>query len=356
MRSKRIEVLLEHQKSPKPLEATSATESSQRPKGSPAATWIRFLQHVGLQGRELGEKMHQKSPSRPEATSATESSQRPKGSPAATWIRFLQHVGLQDLKLGDDDLETTAADYLPDDVLAVPAYADLGFIVAVTAAIGAHSFRTNSQSRYPVIIGDGFQFDFRQHPTLGNIGAFSRYGQGNRSTESLSTNLIIRAIRHSRGDIDIGPLFLKSPLDYATAQEDTPKHSFNAFIPAKSAECLQTLTLHKCKRRNTLCQYELKYRGTDEHHLLWLFVAKVPENIPAIFPSKWWTVSNILPMLALNSSFWSSRRDTLLSKSTPALIPGEKGMYYLGSSPPEDPMFEDLKGPLEIPSPKHAAE
>jgi hypothetical protein len=104
-------------------------------------------------------------------------------------------VGLQDLDVGEDDLQITAADYLPDDILAVPAYADLGFLVAVPAAAGTYSFKTDSQSVYPIIIGDGFQFDFRQHPQLGMLGAFSRYGKRIGSIETPSTDQFIRALR-----------------------------------------------------------------------------------------------------------------------------------------------------------------
>jgi hypothetical protein len=170
------------------------------------------------------EKMYQKSLRRPDANQATTTIKRPKGSPAATWLRLLQHVGLQDLDIGDDDLEITAADYLPDDILAVPAFADLGFIVAVTAAAGAHSFRTDSKSVYPVIIGDGFQFDFRQHPALGNVGSFSKYGQEKESMEPPTAHQIVLALRHSRGDIDIGPSFLP---DNTTALEKDQKEGFN---------------------------------------------------------------------------------------------------------------------------------
>jgi hypothetical protein len=149
----------------------------------------RRIQGV-LEGLEM---RPQKSTRRLEATSATTISKQSKGGPAATWLRLLEHVGLQDLGIGDDDLEITAADYLPDDILAVPAYADLGFIVAVTAAAGAYSFKIGSQFAYPVIIGDGFQFDFRQHPALGIVGAFSKYGQENESIESPTAHQIVLA-------------------------------------------------------------------------------------------------------------------------------------------------------------------
>ncbi|KAK4170754.1 hypothetical protein QBC36DRAFT_316418 [Triangularia setosa] len=77
------------------------------------------------------------------------------------------------------------ADYLPGDLLAVPAYAEVGFLVAAAAAAGAHSLNIVSeasfQSRYPIMLGNDFQLDFRHHPMLGTVGVFSQYGQPSRS-------------------------------------------------------------------------------------------------------------------------------------------------------------------------------
>jgi hypothetical protein len=79
--------------------------------------------------------------------------------------------------------------YLTDDLLADLAYADIAFIIATAAASRVHIFTTggqdSNQSLYPIIMGNGFmgngfQVDFRQHPTLGTIGAFPRYGNGSQ--------------------------------------------------------------------------------------------------------------------------------------------------------------------------------
>ncbi|PMD31986.1 hypothetical protein L207DRAFT_376169, partial [Hyaloscypha variabilis F] len=278
---------------------------------------VSFARTPVLRSRKIQEILEQKPPIRIKATSAT--SQGFKESSAGTWLKLLQYVGLQDLDIGKDDLQITAADYLPDDILAVPAYADLGFIVAVVAAAGAYSFKTDSQSVYPVIIGDGFQFDFRQHPQLGMLGAFSRYGKTIGSIETPSTDRLIRALRHSRGEIEVGPSFLlvdaaaKEDADAAArdrsrvaAQEETQKQPLNIFFPAKPAGILQTLTSHECERPSTLCRCSPDLDWDDDYHLLWLFVAKLPEEIPATFPSKQSNFGKILQMLALNSRFWSS--------------------------------------------------
>ena len=293
---------------------------------------------------DVPEKMLQENPSRPDASPASSIIKRPKGSPAATWLRLLQHLGLQDLDLEDDDLEVTAADYLPDDILAVPAYADLGFIIAVAAAAGAHSFRSDSKSIYPVIIGDGFQFDFRQHPSLGNVGAFSKYGREKSTVRPPTTQQIVLALRHSRGDIDIGPSFLSGSTN---ALEKDQKEGLNIFFPFEPATILQTFTSHECKHHSTLYKAALglSWSGVpDEYHLLWLFVAKSPEDIPATFPSKQSNFSNVLQMIALNSPFWSSPNESEWNdKERLTSFYGKSSRNISKRISPESPTGNELK-------------
>ncbi|KAK4197319.1 hypothetical protein QBC40DRAFT_161103, partial [Triangularia verruculosa] len=92
---------------------------------------------------------------------------------SATWLRFLEHVNLDTTVFETSLIETTLADYLPSDLLAVPAYAEVGLLTAVAASARAHSLFTasepSSQSAYPIVNGKDFQFDFRQHPLLGIV-------------------------------------------------------------------------------------------------------------------------------------------------------------------------------------------
>lgn len=69
----------------------------------------------------------------------------------------------------------TLADFLPDDLNAVPAYAETRCIIALAAAAGARAVY-NDGSHYPLMVADDFQLDFRQHPGLGVVAAFARYG------------------------------------------------------------------------------------------------------------------------------------------------------------------------------------
>ncbi|KXH61299.1 hypothetical protein CSAL01_09872 [Colletotrichum salicis] len=79
----------------------------------------------------------------------------------ATWLNLFEITGLGSLDAFH--LVPITADYLPDDFIAVPASAEVGAIVTITAVAGAQRLDDGPDS-YPVIIGYGFQFDFRQHP------------------------------------------------------------------------------------------------------------------------------------------------------------------------------------------------
>jgi len=288
----------------------------------------------------------------PEAHPASPKGKEFKGNPPATWLRLLQHVGLQDLDIEDDDLKITPADYLPDDILAVPAYADLGFIVAVTAASGAYSFKIGSQSAYPIIIGDGFQFDFRQHPTLGIVGAFSNYGQEIQSTDYPPPSEIVLALRHSRGDIDIGPSFLPN----STTTGEKSSERFNVFLPFEPHDILATMTEHECTHGSALCEIELEDHSAktwtdDYHHLLWILLAKLPDNIPSVFPSNQTNFQKVLQILALNSPFWSNPNGSGERPDKPSFMTelGTGKSYSFKTTIlvlPEHPSNDELKGLL----------
>ncbi|KAK0372560.1 hypothetical protein CMEL01_01420 [Colletotrichum melonis] len=98
-----------------------------------------------------------------------------EANPAATWVRCFEKVGLEylDNPRYKSHLQLVTADYLPDDLIAAPAYGQVGAIIAAAAATGAQVKMTDDKSLYPVILGRQFQFDFRQHPTLGTIGAYA---------------------------------------------------------------------------------------------------------------------------------------------------------------------------------------
>ncbi|KAK4232627.1 hypothetical protein QBC38DRAFT_6855 [Podospora fimiseda] len=234
--------------------------------------------------------------------------------PTATWFRFLNHIALDELTLNNPIwqlVETTMADHLPSDLLAVPAYAEVGFIVPATAHSGMQSLTLASETpqhpfQYPMIVGNSWQFDFRQHPTMGTIAVFSSYGNETVQWKRRSGNpgylrskmcrKIAPAISHSRGHVPIPG----SPISMACTRD----HGVNR---------LQAL-LEKVHGASSAPRL-IMGSPEDVYGLSWILLIDTPTDyIPSIFPT---TLvrrnTSLLSMLALNSKFWS---DPTLSKGS----------------------------------------
>ncbi|KAK0673204.1 hypothetical protein QBC41DRAFT_266937 [Cercophora samala] len=246
------------------------------------------------------------------------------GKCSATWLRFLSHVKLHRIAFGTALVETTMADYLPADLVAVPAYAEIGFLIATAAAGGAHSliFTGSESSHYPIIIGDGFQFDFRQHPVLGTVGVFSQYGQlsrlpskdhdGKKDDSFASRHIrhdyrqsikVLLALLHARGEVYCWPQWERR---------------------SRGCELLNTIALRKWLPVNIshaardISWQETCYRFGDAYReLQWLLGADIELNgIPSIFPGKLSRQTpNLLSILALHHSHWSRLEITSSSTS-----------------------------------------
>ena len=250
----------------------------------------------------------------------------PNGTSAATWLSFLEEINLEDLASSgkDEHVAKTEADYLPSNLIVVPAYGEVGLIVAMAAAAGAYSWKFNSQSPYPVIIGEDFQFDFRQHPTLGTVGAFSRYVQSVIKKSPYSRKYLAKAIEHARGEIDIATLLpLTKKVREKLSVKEGPVSVNIVELPDFQDLLRGTHAKDVCAReRSDLCSLPWYFDRSDEH-LLWLFIADTPEHPPAIFPSGLIHVPNLLSILALNSKFWRNEH-----KAWKSLDPTE-GMPFL---------------------------
>ncbi|VBB80278.1 Putative protein of unknown function [Podospora comata] len=251
------------------------------------------------------------------------------GQCSATWLRFLSHVKLHRITFGTALVETTMADYLPADLVAAPAYAEIGFLIAAAAASGAHSmiFTGSESSHYPVIIGDSFQLDFRQHPVLGIVGVFSQHGQlsrlplkeHNKKTNEpfasrpiwhdyrQSTKAIV-AILHARGGVYCWPQW---------------NHR------SRGCQLLNTITLRKWlpigttqSMHNIYWQESCRRFADGYGELQWLLGADIELNgIPSIFPGKLSRRNpNLLSLLALHHNFWCHsggiRMDSSVSQSS----------------------------------------
>ncbi|KAF4456689.1 hypothetical protein F53441_1245 [Fusarium austroafricanum] len=236
-----------------------------------------------------------------------------KEPPVAMWLRLLEHGGLQNVDLSQH-VATTMADYLPSDLLAVPAYAEVGLIISIAAVMGAHSFETGTDSPYPVVLGDGFQFDFRQHPTLGTIGAYSRYGDDPDVQERPTKAELATAIQHSRGRIGVrgaamGRLHISSVSIESILSLDTKPHLDDPVSYLSLSEWNPMgifLLRHACSgslKWPSICHLERPFMA-DEYRLLWLLASETPQDLPAIFPSS--LSGNGLSMLAMASKLWST--------------------------------------------------
>ncbi|KAF4856913.1 hypothetical protein CGCSCA4_v000046 [Colletotrichum siamense] len=124
---------------------------------------------------------------------------------AAAWIGLFAEIGLDraELNLVDmgNGLRSVTADYLPDDIVAAPAYAELGIIVSLLATTGVSFGAVDETSKYPTIVGRGFQFDFRQHPILGVVGAYSRHERKDKRTATPDLKAIRMALLNGNGII-----------------------------------------------------------------------------------------------------------------------------------------------------------
>lgn len=230
---------------------------------------------------------------------------------AATWPRFMAHLGLagqQDHFDKSFNVKTTLMEYLPADLLAAPAYGQVAFIIATAAAAGAQTIRTDGQSPYPVIVGKNFQFDFRQHPTLGVVGAFSFF------EASAYQRMFARIIDPSLGTVQN----LRLACNYAEGRLDMAVHWRGDKIESRGFWGLMNTVdlLSSGKIMPSLPFDHLWGNSRAGHKLLskpelkchvWLLLADAPTDVPTIFPRKKATPDlNIVTMLPLNSRFWLS--------------------------------------------------
>lgn len=213
----------------------------------------------------------------------------------ATWLGLFQSTGLENFD--DFDLTPTTADYLPDDLIAVPASAEVGAIVTITAAAGVHRLDIDTDP-YPVILGHSFQFDFRQHPVLGLIGAFSEYRRIKDTPLAIlpTPDKLAEAVMHSRGII-------------------APWNDGYACPNLRTRETGRDWTL-----RNVLKSFPPIHQGRDcfilgydvldqnQIYIASFILAKSPKFAPSIFPSPVWRGHNPFTAIALSGRFWSKVR------------------------------------------------
>ncbi|KAI3555046.1 hypothetical protein CABS01_11545 [Colletotrichum abscissum] len=222
--------------------------------------------------------------------------------PAATWVRLLEELGLEEIKPPNEDdkigLRRVVADYLPDDLPAAPAYAQVGLILAATAMVGVQIRMNEQNSAYPIVVGQGFQVDFRDHPLLGLVGVYSRY--------------VTR--RDSSKRSQFKPEQLAMVMEYGRGRFKTIRLNGDS----------ETLDMLKLSTRNQLMKALMGFETTERYRfpepfitglesvfedcipISRLLLAATPERVPLLFPRSAFTTKIPLSAIAVLGSFWSS--------------------------------------------------
>ncbi|KAI0013710.1 hypothetical protein F4779DRAFT_562917 [Xylariaceae sp. FL0662B] len=211
---------------------------------------------------------------------------------SASWIGFLDKCGLSRPNPSTQPWITrvTDVDTLPDDLPAVPAYAEVGCIITLSGATGARYMRIDTQSGLNTgIVGSDFQFDFRNHPILGLIGAFSkRHKPGNQRTWP-SRKHMLATLHHSRG----GFKALAGGHLYDSNVLKNPQAGFiTDFLCTRCAD-------------SQVCQARSLFDSRDRHKLLWLLAGACPDIVMPIFPFSMVGAPN-LDAFALQTRFWAA--------------------------------------------------
>lgn len=218
--------------------------------------------------------------------------------PFAAWLGFFEEVGLHYLDCQDwgDSVREVSADYLPDDLVAAPAYAEIGAIVAAAAISGVQKLDVDQQN-YPILLGRGFQIDFRLHPALGVVGAYSRYEKTSKEASSLNLDKLMSAMRCGRGIIEA-----KKTMDFSTSS--TRRQLIDRWL--MTSKLLAVRPKASTSRRI----FVLKLTTMSQLYLPMIagFSAQTPARIPALFPTT--TIGGSLPLttLALSGKYWAEAR------------------------------------------------
>jgi hypothetical protein len=225
-------------------------------------------------------------------------------SAEAGWLRLLSQFGIADLLLSADPTKSavTAADYVPDDLRAVPAYTDIHAIVVLAAVGGVRSFEPEIGCSYPLLVAPRFEIEFQQHPVLGRVAAFS----GNGITISPERVELIEALKHSVGRIELQ--------HHLVRDSGFSDHDIQVFLPDHLLS--RNIALHGRGAQeedchgNSICRNVVHniFSVRTESHILWLLAAKTPAQKPALFPLHRISIHTELTLLCLQSRFWTIDR------------------------------------------------
>ncbi|KAI1848390.1 hypothetical protein JX266_005696 [Neoarthrinium moseri] len=220
----------------------------------------------------------------------------------ASWLQFLSLFNLVDLELEGPDLAVTAADYLPDDLRAVPAYADVHTIIALAGVAGVRNLEPETGSSYTILIAKEFQVDFRQHPILGTAAAFSSSSLFSSRLSPLHRGLMA-ALKHANGHIEIQPRNTASetPGSHTTAAEFIS--AFGSLKSTNTNDIKASLHRHHdqmstCDSRRGACSLPVSwdpFTHVSHNTLSAKQVLVGRQGIPNFFSSRLWEKCASLP-------------------------------------------------------------
>ncbi|KAF4430693.1 hypothetical protein CGCFRS4_v013519 [Colletotrichum fructicola] len=238
----------------------------------------------------------------------------------------------------------------PDDVsdlVAAPASAQIGVIVtAASTTQGGATWTLNKQSEYPVIFGHGFQFDFRQHPILGVLGAYWQYSKKNKVKEDpcpilgdlgakwvynkttrgkkassqktrqediqtvRSLSQLRVAMLHARGTIETGKqsLFQTAPPARENEPPFTALNLLNGQHRVQTLKFMLAVSKEQMNASSIQESFILDYGELSQEQympVVGLFLASTPRHVPALFPTDSLSKKPPLTTLALNGHYWT---------------------------------------------------
>ncbi|KAF4990912.1 hypothetical protein FDECE_14204 [Fusarium decemcellulare] len=254
------------------------------------------------------------------------------GAGAASWLIFLDKAGLSDLRLEANAMKTTLADYLPGDLVAVPAPVEVRLVFLLMAMSNKSLRVLEAGTRYPNLIGTESQFEIRQHPTLGSIGAFSSHGP-TTSTWKPSKGGLELGLRHAEGAIPCSEKLF--PDIRSWRQKDDINVTDRWDVSSLAISHQSTCAVEGCKDHfGKFYSFRFPSNSTGLHCFLF---AGVPKSYPAAFPWSMLLINGMFEALSISGNIATRSR----LKPDPEGSSKARRMHvleimgYLGMMPPE---------------------
>lgn len=163
---------------------------------------------------------------------------------------------------------------------------------------GARKLDVDEQ-QYPNLFGPDFQVDFRQHPGLGVVGAYSQYGGLSDKPGLLPLDLVARREQFASSVVKYGLGFLD---EFRSDRKTTPQELMGVWI-SYNLRLLSPLSTPSFE------YFSLKMNSVSEDHLPLLvgLLAGTPRYVPMVFPKSTLRTAchDYLATFALNSWYFA---------------------------------------------------